>query len=585
MSTGLGGGLGGGAGALVGATAASNNGADGGGAAADGGGDSDLSSLITNFHATIATSSSCLTLATHIASSGAAREVVANNGCTQKLLEILNDDSSDFAQYDASFVNLRSAQLKLLRNSLAGPAAAVEAALAANAPSRLLYLAQCFAANQNNELLTQTVQILANLVQGPAKHDILFPTKEEHQTACQRCEHAVFEAISQDWEAVENIALACASLPRAHTALCVILSTSTSSSAAHTHELLQRLKLVTTLVVSSISLWPSLVRNDLDDNDDENGKSVPEKPPDIGWDVMHAQTKLADMVNSAWMHCRDEFSNLLMWMGMCDDDVPNRSLRMRAQTYIMNILAFTLSRDLRESTNGGSRPNIPAGEGITSHTHSSGLPSNFEFEVVSLVRESSSLCACSSDPEVDASTASLLLCMCLRILRLTLEPPFRASDKPNRDLLRVVVNLLSTLGPVTPVRQHAVYTIKANPRGSPMRAPRSAPYKGYRTDLLAIMANLICAYPDGVTDALQIGGVKLIKLLLSQTSIDPMAPMAREWAIVCIGKLCEMPEAQSVISDLEWKGVDEQALREAGLGQLTESLVAKLSAKHKQESQ
>ena len=46
-----------------------------------------------------------------------------------------------------------------------------------------------------------------------------------------------------------------------------------------------------------------------------------------------------------------------------------------------------------------------------------------------------------------------------------------------------------------------------------------------------------------------------------------------------------MPEAQSVISDLEWKGVDEQALREAGLGQLTESLVAKLSAKHKQESQ
>ena len=96
------------------------------------------------------------------------------------------------------------------------------------------------------------------------------------------------------------------------------------------------------------------------------------------------------------------------------------------------------------------------------------------------------------------------------------------------------------------------------------QCPSSQPYAGYRSDLLAVIANA-AHKRRAVHDEVQRAGA--VELVLAQCVVDPESPLAREWALWAVRNLCEGNEvAQQAIRELRAvAAVDSDELRRAGL--------------------
>ncbi|KAL4444556.1 hypothetical protein ABPG77_002373 [Micractinium sp. CCAP 211/92] len=83
--------------------------------------------------------------------------------------------------------------------------------------------------------------------------------------------------------------------------------------------------------------------------------------------------------------------------------------------------------------------------------------------------------------------------------------------------------------------------------GAAARFPSAPPYPGFRSDLLAVLAN--AAHGRRCQDEVgRLGGVELV---LAQCQLDRQSPLAREWALWAVRNLCEgNPEAQEAIRQL-----------------------------------
>lgn len=78
--------------------------------------------------------------------------------------------------------------------------------------------------------------------------------------------------------------------------------------------------------------------------------------------------------------------------------------------------------------------------------------------------------------------------------------------------------------------------------------PQIAPYKGYKADILSVLANASFQNRPFQDTLVSCGGLDLI---LGQCKGDPSAPLAREWALWAIRNICEDNEyAQNAIKDL-----------------------------------
>lgn len=84
-------------------------------------------------------------------------------------------------------------------------------------------------------------------------------------------------------------------------------------------------------------------------------------------------------------------------------------------------------------------------------------------------------------------------------------------------------------------------------------AIRMAPYIGFRTDIVAILSNIVFRRRKVQNLVLKLGGVHL---LLNQCQFDDGSPLVREWAVWAIRNLCEdNTEIQTLIRNLELQGV------------------------------
>ncbi|KAA6426675.1 MAG: maternal effect embryo arrest 50 [Trebouxia sp. A1-2] len=94
--------------------------------------------------------------------------------------------------------------------------------------------------------------------------------------------------------------------------------------------------------------------------------------------------------------------------------------------------------------------------------------------------------------------------------------------------------------------------------------PRQSPYKGYRCDLVALLANLCFRRPAVQNKVQQLGGTELI---LSQCQWDDENPLVREYGLWAVRNLCEGNDAiQESISSLRAHStVDSPDLQQIGM--------------------
>ncbi|KAL3140251.1 hypothetical protein ABBQ38_004522 [Trebouxia sp. C0009 RCD-2024] len=94
--------------------------------------------------------------------------------------------------------------------------------------------------------------------------------------------------------------------------------------------------------------------------------------------------------------------------------------------------------------------------------------------------------------------------------------------------------------------------------------PKRSPYKGYRCDLVALLANLCFRRPAVQHKVQQLGGVELI---LSQCQWDDENPLVREYGLWAVRNLCEGNESiQESISGLRpCSTVDSPDLQQIGM--------------------
>ena len=104
--------------------------------------------------------------------------------------------------------------------------------------------------------------------------------------------------------------------------------------------------------------------------------------------------------------------------------------------------------------------------------------------------------------------------------------------------------------------------------------PWEAPYPGYRTDILAVLANLLFQRPVVQQEVQGLGGVLLV---LAQCQVDRGSPLAREWALWAVRNLCEGSEqAQQAIRELQLCAtVDSAELQQMGVQLQLDALTGK----------
>ncbi|EFN52144.1 hypothetical protein CHLNCDRAFT_27021 [Chlorella variabilis] len=94
--------------------------------------------------------------------------------------------------------------------------------------------------------------------------------------------------------------------------------------------------------------------------------------------------------------------------------------------------------------------------------------------------------------------------------------------------------------------------------------PAAQPYQGFRTDLLAAVANATYGRPAVQSEVCALGGVELV---LAQCQLDRHSPLAREWALWGVRNLCEgNAQAQEAIRQLQLcTTVDNEELKRMGV--------------------
>lgn len=94
--------------------------------------------------------------------------------------------------------------------------------------------------------------------------------------------------------------------------------------------------------------------------------------------------------------------------------------------------------------------------------------------------------------------------------------------------------------------------------------PLQPPYRGYRTDLLAVLANLAFRRPAVAAQVAALGGPVLV---LAQCQPDRASPLSREWALWAVRNLCEgSEEACAALAELRaCAAADSEELTRAGL--------------------
>jgi ataxin-10 len=89
-------------------------------------------------------------------------------------------------------------------------------------------------------------------------------------------------------------------------------------------------------------------------------------------------------------------------------------------------------------------------------------------------------------------------------------------------------------------------------------------YRGYRSDVLSVIANASHKRPHVQAAVSACGGVELV---LAQCQVDEKSPLAREWALWAVRNLCEgSEEARNAIKELKaCAAVDCEELQKAGV--------------------
>lgn len=110
-------------------------------------------------------------------------------------------------------------------------------------------------------------------------------------------------------------------------------------------------------------------------------------------------------------------------------------------------------------------------------------------------------------------------------------------------ILKVLVAMLVSLGVPNPFKLQNGYSEEQmkNPDISESTAvfPSFHLYIGYRTDIVATLANMCFRRPCCQDELLAQGGVEVV---LSNCQVESASPLLREWSLVCIRNLCEQSE-------------------------------------------
>lgn len=451
---------------------------------------------------------------------------------------------------------VRTDQLRLLRNLLAGEKTAAEDALKNDGARRVLAIALDGKVDSCTPTATTlaALQALANLATGPERS--AYPTDDEHERARTTCEAAVLDALRAEWHAVLDLTrLECA---RVHSVLCTLVASCARGSGAW--EVAAEREVIASLVLRNDKLRAKHAQAP-DDAD------IPKL--DRAWDICLA-TLLEGMTGS--LEGFERLAEVLDLIGM-DEFSADEVTHMRVKTRILDVInraqaewadAPPLAKmDASEVGTSASRPSPPS------------LSQSILFQAIDLARDAASAVATSPPSEADEDVPARMLNASLMLLRKNL-PSDPESKAILSEITRLAVGMLNTLGPI-----HKPHGVKSDSRPMPFeynaKYPTKAAYRGYRTDLLAILANIINGTTNGAESVLQLGGLPMLPLMLGQTPIDDDAPMSREWAIVCLKGLCAVPEVREFITQLEIQGVDTDALNAAGLGDYAETIAAQLS--------
>ena len=128
--------------------------------------------------------------------------------------------------------------------------------------------------------------------------------------------------------------------------------------------------------------------------------------------------------------------------------------------------------------------------------------------------------------------------------------------------------MLKALGPIINHRRDApAVPVAELAPGLQARAEQFAavqPYPGYRSDVLAALANAAHGRPAVQAAVSALGGVELV---LAQCQVDDASPLAREWGLWAVRNLCEGSDAaREAIRELRaCAAVDSEELRQAGV--------------------
>lgn len=135
-------------------------------------------------------------------------------------------------------------------------------------------------------------------------------------------------------------------------------------------------------------------------------------------------------------------------------------------------------------------------------------------------------------------------------------------------LIPTIPAMLKSLGPINnPRREQPSLGVADLAPGMSQEAQKYVmlqPYEGYRSDLLAVLANAAHKRPAVQAGVTACGGVELV---LAQCQVDEKSPLAREWALWAVRNLCEGSEAaRDAIKELKaCAALDSEELQRAGV--------------------
>lgn len=141
-------------------------------------------------------------------------------------------------------------------------------------------------------------------------------------------------------------------------------------------------------------------------------------------------------------------------------------------------------------------------------------------------------------------------------------------DSLQADSLMVnrLLSMLSALGPVRSRRpdKQPVHEWPVNPELHYKEYVEQQPYLGYRSDLVAVLANIAYMRPEVQDEMQKLGGVEL---MLAHCQVDDESPFLREVALWGVRNLCEGNfSIQQKIEELQIVGtVDTPELQKAGV--------------------